>query len=105
MRFYFLFFALFIILGCGGPDKSRDLDSSYIYGEIMVTVSDITADELVSSIKKPKFTVKETLSRRMKIYLLAYDSNKYKPSKALQILKNHNNVKSAEFNKKVQLRR
>ncbi len=94
-----------ILCSCTSQKKTSAYPDDFITSEIIVTLkAEAKADELILSIKKPAFQVKQRLSARMGIFLLVYDDRKYDPGKALIKLQKHSSVKSAEFNKKVSIR-
>ena len=97
---------LILFAACASQKEHNGTPSAeLILDEIIVTVHQgYDINQIVKQIKKPTFKIKQTLSKRMGIYLIHYDIGKYKPSKALVNLKSHEGVKSAEFNKKVQIR-
>ena len=94
-----------LIQGACIPQKKAIYADDVITSEILVTLkAEEKVVDLIRDISKPVFSVKATLSARMLIYLLGYDDHKYDPTKALETLKEHRSVKSAEFNKKLGIR-
>ena len=93
------------LFACSPPIDTTTYPESVITSEIIVSLEAASKiEDVIGDIKKPTFNLKETLSPRMLIFLLEYDDNKHSPAKAREVLKEHSSVKSAEFNKKVEVR-
>ena len=94
-----------LLFSCSAKKQTVQYADDVITSEIMVSLqAGAKIDALIENIKKPLFSLKQTISARMLIYLLEYDDHKYEPANALKTLQEHSNVKSAEFNKKVGIR-
>ena len=90
---------------CSPQKNAAEYSDDVITSEILVTLeTGAKVEELIQEIENPVFSLKKTLSARMNIFLFEYDDHKYDPKKALETLKKHSNVKSAEFNKRVGIR-
>ncbi|NNC95650.1 MAG: hypothetical protein HKN92_08815 [Chitinophagales bacterium] len=119
MRLYFTLSIIlfsFILIQCGGsksttndyegkdiiiiPDNSQDIP-----GEILVEIfKNKKVESLVTDMDKYRLSVIRKVSPSLNIFLLYYDMSAIDPDKMLKMIKKHESVKSAEFNKKISTR-